>query len=168
MSRTETLRRSVSEANSERLQPIVEAMDRIQQMHEDLGTRIEALRVAATQAGEDTAKAMLPAAQAMAALIEESKRQAVALQKANSKTQQDTAKAISDTVKQVDDLAKKLNSALLKLQGQADDTRQAIYDAAAEKPINPWIPASVCALTAALVPTLAILWLAWRVGALKF
>jgi hypothetical protein len=131
-------------------------------MQSELGATLESMALQRAATADEMAKALTPVAESMARLTEETRQ---TLERIVSQSQRGHAEAVSAvraSSQVAGNAASDLRSAMLRVQDQVRELTEAAKEARETPPVNPWGPAIV----AALLPTLAVLWLGWKCGLL--
>jgi hypothetical protein len=149
MTRIATLHDATKRATEARISPLRQTLQKVEHLQKDL-QEVETMTAAQSQA---LAQALLPVAAAMARLTDETRAALAQLQDRTTKSAAAIESAHQD--------AKASSAAATKAARSIAGATTHLVEAAKAPP-----PRSLAPWLAAAVPTLAVLWLAWRVGAL--
>jgi uncharacterized membrane protein YccC len=145
-----------------RLDDWSDRVGRLQEMQSDLSAKMDELTRVQASSVEDLALRLTPVAEAMARLTEESRQ---TLERVVTQSRQGHAEAVAAvkaSTKTTSEAAARLSTGMVKVEDQVRQLQEAAREAREDRPPSPWGPAII----AALLPTAAVLWLAWKVGAL--
>jgi molecular chaperone GrpE (heat shock protein) len=160
MSRTETAQRLTTSAVDKRVDGWSAQMALLQTMQTEVTTAIESLALQKSATAEDMAKAMLPVAESMARLTEETRQTLGRIVSQSQQGHKAATEAIATSTKAAKEVASDLGTSMLRVQDQVQRLLNATQAAQENPPVNPWGPAII----AALLPTTAVLWLAWKLN----
>jgi oligoendopeptidase F len=167
MSRTETLRRSTDAAHGTRLASLTQETDRLLTLQERAEEHLASIKQMQGRISEDLSRALLPLAQAMAELTEETRQtleRVVSQSKAGHEEALESVKTVS---KDVEKLLGKLDTRLRSMERAASDLSEASRSVDAKAKAAGWKAGLTAGLLSALLSGGCVLWLAWRVGALR-
>lgn len=162
MSRTGTVDRLLRSAHQARTEDLGRQVDSLTEVRADLEATLQEAAIHQATTVDDLARRLLPVAEAMARLTEATR---LALDQAAEASSADRAamdRRHADQVAASKAIADTLAAAMARAQTTLATTSAAMQ-AAAQRQVSPWLPA----LVAAALPTVAVLWLAWRAGVLR-
>ena len=162
MSRIETANRLTVSAVDGRIDGWSDQLARLQTMQSEVATTLESLALQKAAMAEDMARALLPVAESMARLTEETRQTLARVVRQSQQGHRAATEAIATSTKAARDAARDLSSSMLKFDHQVSSLLETTRAAERSRPTNPWGPA----ILAALVPTGAVLWMAWMLGLL--
>ena len=162
MSRTATLHSSTRSAVAERLETWSRQTHRLEELQHDVEAKAETLRQTQAQTVEALAAALLPVATAMALLTEETRRTLERIEESAHEEREQMAQRHKEQMAKSQAVADRLATATSQAERTMQSLTQAMSQAAEERP-SPWGPA----LVSALLPLLAVMALAWKLGVLR-
>ncbi|MDT7953053.1 MAG: hypothetical protein RQ966_16240 [Acetobacteraceae bacterium] len=162
MSRAATATTLTDSAVDERVQGWGKQLATLQKMQADLSASLESLALQKAAAADELARALLPVAESMTLLTEETRQTLEGIVAQSRSGHAKALAAIQDSTEVAKAAASSLTSAMLRVEHQVSQFEIQAREAREAK-TSPWGPAIV----AALIPLTAVLWLAWRLGALR-
>lgn len=154
--------RLLRSAHQARTEDLGQQVDNLAEVRKGLEATLQEAALHQATTVDDLARRLLPVAEAMARLTEATRLALDQMAQASTREQAATARRHADQVTASRTAGDTLAAAMAQAQATLTDTTTAIQTAA-RRQVNPWIPA----LAAALLPLAAVLWLAWKVGALR-
>ena len=162
MSRVSTLHSSTRAAVAARLDNWSDQTHRLEALQRDLETKAEALRQTQAQTVEALAEALLPVATAMGRLTEETRRTLERIEESSREEREQMARRHAEQVAKSQAVTDRLATAMSQAENTIAALTAATHQANQERP-SAWGPA----LVAAMLPLLAVMALAWKLGVLR-
>lgn len=159
MSRAATANTLANSGTGRRLESWGDQVAHLQSMQTDLQGKIEALKMSQAQSAEQMAELMLPLAEAMARLTEETRQTLTSVVTQSRKGHETALASVQETSTALRKVSLDAHASMIQVRDQIAELHMARNNQ--PRPQSPWLPAFLFSL----VPTLAVLWLAWKLGA---